>query len=295
MRDAAAGALFRGLSLAFALLPRRAVLRAGEALGGAAFALDRRRREIALGNLRTAFGDSLDAAARREIARQSFRSFGRLTADIVKLSTASDRRLDRLVDVEGAEHIVAALRGGRGAIVVTGHIGNWEVAARPISRLGTLNVVARRLDSAALEKPLLRLRNRLGGRVIDKTHAARTILAALRRNEIVAVLIDQNVLRREGVFVDFFGRPASTTPSAALFHLRTGAPLVPIVCVPAAGGRYRLEIRPPVEVAGSGGGADDVLKTTALLTKMLEAEIRRRPGTWLWFHDRWRSRPSGES
>jgi KDO2-lipid IV(A) lauroyltransferase len=134
----------------------------------------------------------------------------------------------------------------------------------------------------------------MGAQVIYKQQAAKKVLQALRNREIVAILVDQNVLRREAVFVDFFGRPAGTTPALGAFHLRTGAPLLPVFCLPAAGGRYRLRILPPVAfVPGEDVGAD-VLKITGICTKIIETEIREDPSSWLWVHDRWRSRPKDE-
>jgi len=131
--------------------------------------------------------------------------------------------------------------------------------------------------------------------VVSKFQAAKPILRALRDNEMVALLIDQNVLRSQGVFVDFFGLPAATTPALAAFHLRSGSPLVPVFCYPNPDLSYRVKIGPPLEVACSGEWSRDVLQITALCTKMIEAEIRDNPGQWFWFHNRWKTRPEGES
>lgn len=287
-------AVFKLLKGIFFLVPRPLCLTLGRSAGSFLFIFDRRHRRVALRNLETALGADLSAAERKKIARASFRNFGALTADILKLFHLSDRRIAGLLRVEGEENLARALRQGRGVIIVTGHLGNWEIAARAVSRLGRLHVIARRLDSSALEKELLSLRRRLGGDVIYKKEAAKRVLQALRDGEMVAILIDQNVLRREGVFVDFFGRPASTTPAAAAFHLRTGAPIVPVFCRPAPGGTYELVIHPALESPRGGTLEENVLKTTAICTKMIETEIRRTPGFWLWFHDRWRTRPLDE-
>ena len=117
----------------------------------------------------------------------------------------------------------------------------------------------------------------------------------MARKEAVGILIDQNVLRREAVFVDFFGKQAATTPALAFFHLRTGAPIVPMYCLPSPGNRYRFRFEPPVEIALSGEESEDVLKITAVCTKMIEHVIRRQPELWLWIHKRWQSRPLNET
>ena len=287
-------ALFKILKGVFALLPRRLCLRIGRLAGSVFFRLDGRHRRLALRNLATAFGTDKTAAERRAIARCSFRHFGAVTADVLKLFHLSAARTLALLEVEGEANLTRALAAGRGALLATGHLGNWEVAAAAISRLGKLNVIARRLDNSALERELLGLRRRLGATVIYKKEAARRVLEALRAGEIVAILIDQNVLRREGVFVDFFGRPASTTPGLAAFHLRTRAPIVPAFCRPTAGDTYRIVIHPPLDLPAAGPPEADVLKITQTLTKIIETEVRRTPEFWLWFHDRWRSRPQDE-
>jgi KDO2-lipid IV(A) lauroyltransferase len=287
--------LFRALRSLFSLLPRRACLASGGGLGAAYYLADSRHRRLAHSNLERAFGRALSSAERRRIARSSFRHFGRMIADDLKWARLDGASRLALLRVEGAEHILRSLDSGRGVLLFSAHLGNWEVASAAISRLGRLNVVARPLDNRPVEAELARFRRELGARVISKFQAARPILQALRRNEMVAILIDQNVLQSQGVFVDFFGFPASTTPAPAAFHLRSGSPLHPVFCYPNPDLTYRVKIFPPLEVVPSGEWSRDVLQITALCTKMVEAEIRDNPGQWFWFHNRWKTRPEGES
>jgi KDO2-lipid IV(A) lauroyltransferase len=278
----------------FAAPPRSWCLRFGRALGTLVYRLDRHHRNIALANLRQAFGQEKSPAELRAIALDSFRRFGETVADIFKLFHWSPSDIDEIVDVEGQENLKSAVAGGRGVLVFSAHIGNWEIGSSVISKAGTFSVIARALDNRRLDRALLRFREGMGAQVIYKQQAAKKVLQAIRNREIVAILVDQNVLRKEAVFVDFFGRPAGTTPALGAFHLRTGAPLLPVFCLPAAGGRYRLRILPPVAfVPGEDVGAD-VLKITGICTKIIETEIREDPASWLWVHDRWRSRPKDE-
>ncbi len=293
--DLVISGLFRALRALFFLLPRRACLASGGALGTALFLADNRHRRLALSNLEKAFGRALSPPQRRRIARASFRHFGRMIADDLKWAHLDGARRLALLRVEGAEHIRRALESDRGVLLFSAHLGNWEVASAALSRLGQLNVVARPLDNRLVEAELARFRGGLGARVVSKFQAAKPILQALRRNEMVAILIDQNVLRSQGVFVDFFGFPAATTPALAAFHLRSGSPLVPVFCYPNPDLSYRVKIGPPLEVAPSGQWGRDVLQITALCTKIVEAEIRDNPGQWFWFHNRWKTRPKGES
>jgi KDO2-lipid IV(A) lauroyltransferase len=155
----------------------------------------------------------------------------------------------------------------------------------------------RPLDNPLLEKELSRRRTRFGNRPIAKRQAARDILSALRRGETVAILVDQNVLAREAVFVPFFGRLAATTPALALFQLKTDASVVPVFTWPEGGGRYRLEFEKPIEAAEFRNGAERegaVLKATARYMEVTESAIRRAPAAWLWVHNRWRTRPEGD-
>ena len=138
-------------------------------------------------------------------------------------------------------------------------------------------------------------RTRLGNRVIRKRQAAREILKALRAKETVAILVDQNVIPEEAIFVPFFGRAAATTPSLALLQLKTDAAVVPVYTWPLGGGRYRLRFEKPIlaeEFAGEGEREERVRAATARYMAVTEEAIRGDPGAWLWMHNRWRTRPA---
>jgi len=285
---------YKVLTSLFFCLPRPLCLAAGRLFGQLAFYLDRTHRAIVLTNLETAFGQERSKEERTAIARRFFQHFGRLLADILKISHFSRDKVLRLVTTEGRLNLEEALAQSKGVLVFTAHFGNWELAAVPLSEIGPLRAVVRALDNPLLEKDLARLRMRLGCSIIYKFGAVRPILRALGRDEIVAILIDQNVLRSQAVFIDFFGRRAATTPSLAAFHIKTGAPLVPIFVYPSRGGRYVLKILESFQVASSGRPEEDVLKITQICTKIIEREIRQRPELWFWIHNRWKTRPVDE-
>ncbi len=279
----------------FFLLPRRLCLRLGEGAGVLLFRLDGRHRRLAQANLKKALGSELPSSQRRLIARKSFLHFGRMLTDNLKWAHFGESKRQRLLRVEGEENIHQALQQEKGVLLFSAHLGNWEVASLALSRLGGLSVVARPLDSRPAERELVRFRASLGARIIYKQQAAKPILQALRRNEMVAILIDQNVLRSQAVFVDFFGLPAATTPSLASFHLRTHAPLIPVFCYPTPLFSYLVKIAPALDIELSGEREKDVLKITQRCTKIIEAEIRAQPDLWFWFHNRWKTRPEGET
>jgi KDO2-lipid IV(A) lauroyltransferase len=286
---------FQGFKLFFLLLPRKLSLGAGGFLGLAIYSLDRRHRRIALSNLKTAFGPELSASVRKDIARKSFIHFGKFLADFIKFSHFNDEQRDKLIQVEGIENLNQALKKGKGVLLFTGHYGGWEIAPYFLSRKAKFFVIARALDNNLLEKELLKMRANLGAEVIYKQQAAKRILQSLRAREIVAILIDQNVLRNQAVFVDFFGKAAATTPSLAAFFLRTQAPLLPGFCYPALRNTYKIKILEPLKIKLTGHYDQDVLKITQICTKIIEAQIRRNPDYWLWFHQRWKTRPEKET
>jgi len=290
----AAYLLYKIFATFIAILPRGFALGLGRATGWIAYHLDSRHRMIALSNLAQAFGTSLPPAERAKIALRSYMNFVRSLFDGLKTASWNQPRLMTLFDVEGGENLDRAAATGRGVLLFTAHFGNWEMIIPPIADRMKFLIIARALDNPLIDRDVERARTRRGATIINKFGAGRPVLRALARKESVGILIDQNVLRREAVFVDFFGKPAATTPALAFFHLRTGAPIVPMFCLPSRGNRYRFVFGPPLETALSGGEEEDVLKITAICTKMIEETIRRHPDLWLWVHKRWQSRPLNE-
>jgi Kdo2-lipid IVA lauroyltransferase/acyltransferase len=272
-------------------LPRRVVLGLGAALGRVAFRLDRRHRELALANYRRAFPEASAEETVRTI-RDCFAFFGRYAFELAGcLPAFRAADLDRF-EFEGLEHARAALAAGRGALCVTGHFGGWELQALAAGAQGwPLGVIVRPLDNPHLESRLFRLRTSSGNFVIDKREGFRPMLKALREGKGIAVLIDQNVIGDERIFVPFFGVPASTTPALGLLKVRTDAVILPVFAFPIAGYRWRLVVDPPVDVPPTGNRTEDVRRLTEACTRVLEDKVRAHPHLWLWMHNRWKTRP----
>ncbi|HEU5393179.1 MAG TPA: lysophospholipid acyltransferase family protein [Candidatus Methylomirabilis sp.] len=276
-------------------LPEPAAFALGRLLGRLWYALDARHRRIALENLARAFGSRLTAAEREAIARNHFVHLGYTFVETCRLRRLSPARLEQVVSVEGLEHLQRVRQRGRGVVVVTGHFGSWEVLGRAAPLLGeAIAFVARPLDNPLLDAWIAGIRTAGGNRVIPKRHAFGHVVETLRRGGTVAMLIDQNVAREQGVFVDFFGTPACTTTAATLAARRTGAALVPAVCPRRAPGRFTVRIGKEIPVAVTRDRRRDVLATTAEATAVLEAFIREHPEQWFWVHRRWKTRPEGE-
>lgn len=285
----AAAFLLERLAAAVPRWSRRKVRRRGEGLGRLAYRFDARHRRVALENLQRAFPES-DAAWRAEVARASFAQAGRTVFEMLWTPRLVDMPVHEFVCGDGVERLVEASRAGTGALLVGSHFGNWEVAGVMLPRLGVpLVSIARPLDDPRLDALLLRLRTATGAAIVAKRDAVRGALRALREGKVVTVLCDQNTLRKEAVFVPYFGELAATTPLAAHLHLRSGAPIFPGFSVPEQDG-YRIVVEPPIETRETERDRA-VLDITAAITRRIEHWARQRPEAWLWMHDRWRERP----
>jgi KDO2-lipid IV(A) lauroyltransferase len=173
-------------------------------------------------------------------------------------------------------------------LFVTGHFGFWEIQALVHGLIyGNIAVVARALDNPLLHDLLERIRTSTGNQVIYRRGGVRRILRALQQNMGVAMLIDQHIQSQDAVVVDFFGRPAWTTGAVAALAARTGAPVVPVFCLPLPGGRYRLVYEPAVEPPKD-DSPQAAREFTQRCTDVLEMYVRRHPELWLWMHRRWR-------
>jgi KDO2-lipid IV(A) lauroyltransferase len=207
--------------------PRRPTLALGRALGGLLGRLDRRHLAIAAANLRAAFPEWPEARVWRT-ARAVYAHFGAVLFDILWLQRRAPERIRALVEVRGKEHVERGMAAGRGALLVTAHLGNWELHGVAHGLLfGAIHVVARPLDNPRLDERLCAMRTMGGNTVIYKQRALSRILHALRAGRGIAILIDQNVQAGDGIFVDFFGRKAATTTVAAALAVKTGCALVP--------------------------------------------------------------------
>jgi Kdo2-lipid IVA lauroyltransferase/acyltransferase len=275
-------------------LSRSRALAVGRALGRRWGSLDPRHVAIAESNLAHAFPD-WDAARRRAVALGVYEHFGRMLLDILWLAPRSREEVLRHVVVEGGEHVEAAHRAGRGIVFPTAHMGNWEIHGVAHGHLfAPIGVIARPLDNPALDRRLVGFRQSAGNTVIYKQKALGQVMRLLRDNRGVAILIDQNVQEKDGVFVDFFGRKAATTTVAAALALKTGCALLPGHTELMPDGRYRLSYEPPVVVEPTGDHAADLVRITQQLTSIIEGWVRKTPEQWLWLHRRWKTRPAGE-
>jgi KDO2-lipid IV(A) lauroyltransferase len=279
--------IVRALIAVVRVMPDAVVRACGTTLGIAFYTIDRAHRRIAERNLATAF-PARSEAERRAIARAAFAHFGRLLFELLKFSTLSREQMLARVEFDGEERARLAYAQGKGVLFITGHFGFWELHAMVHAlQIEPIGLLARALDNAELNQLLEQMRQGTGNTVIYRQGTIRRVMRALQAGQGVAVLIDQHVMTRDAIYVDFFERPAATTSAVAALALRTGAPVVPVFALPLPGGRYRLIYEHPV-APPSGESIDAVHDFTQRCTDVLEMYVRRHPDLWLWMHRRWR-------
>ncbi len=269
------------------VMPGPLVRASGTGLGLTLYAIDRAHRRIARRNLATAF-PTRRPAERRAIARAAFAHFGRLLFELLRFGTLSPAQMLARVEFEGEERSRLAYAQGKGVLFVTGHFGFWELQAMVHAlRVEPVSILARALDNPYLDRLLERIRQRTGNTVVYRRGTIRRVMRTLQAGHGVAVLIDQHIMSRDAIYVDFFDRPAATTSAVAALALRTGAPVVPVFALPLGGGRYRMIYEHPIEPPRA-DSTDAVRELTQRCTDVLEMYVRRHPELWLWMHRRWR-------
>lgn len=256
------------------------------------------RRKV-LGNLAIAYGDSLSERERRRIAKRLFRNYGYGAAEFLQFPRG-DAFLDSLrIDIEGREYLDWVVEEGRGCVFVTAHAGNWELLGAWLAREGyPVNVVARLARHSNLRDLLRRHREAAGVRVFERATSTYAMIRVLRRGEGLGLLADVDSRKVDGMFVEFFGRPAFTPIGPARLAARTGAPLL-VGFIARLGSRtHRLVVLPPVTVVEHEPGSPkekDIPSTVRYYTREIERWVREYPDQWIWTHPRWRTRPPEEN
>lgn len=277
------------------LLPRLLAVRLGKFISDLVRLTLPHLQKHALANLHLAFPDISDDE-RKRIVRGAFHNLGRLLGEISQFPRLNTRNISQVVVYEGLENYLHAVATGRGVILLTGHIGAWELSVFAHSIYGhPMSFLKRPTDNPLVERLAESYRTRSGNRSLDKRGSVREILKTLKAGNVVGILADLNATREEGVFVNFFGAPACTTAGIATLALRTGAVVLPgYVIWDETAQIHRLHFEQPIDTINTGNQKEDVIANTQRYTAALESVIRRHPDQWLWIHRRWRTRPEGE-
>jgi KDO2-lipid IV(A) lauroyltransferase len=289
--------LFLGLFSLLRAVPFRVAFRLGEFGGWLLYVCDRPHRRVGLLNLTIAFPGKAQAE-RRAILRASLLNLGRLVAEFCHFHTLTKETIAERVSfvdlVQWQELVIAAKETG--ALILTGHFGNWELLAYAHAHYGfPVHIIHRRLRNPLIDDVIVAERERCGNKVIRKTTAGLEVLRAIRKKALVVAAIDQNASGRMGMFVPFFSRLASTSSGLAGLALASGVPVIPAFLVRERNTwRHRIVILPPVEPVRSGNQEADLRATTEKFSTVFQYMVEQYPDQWLWIHKRWKRRPDGE-
>ena len=272
-------------------LPRRPAYWLGARIGDLAYLCLARRRRVALDNLEIAFGGEKSAAERRAIARATFRNLGEHLIDFSRMRRLTPDTFSSVCTIEGLERVEQLLARQAGLLMLSAHFGSWELASAIALRLAPrMHVIVRPLDNPALARLVDAYRRYSGYHAIPKNQALSASLKALRRGEIVGLLMDQSSLRHEGIPVPFFGTDAYTSIGPALMALRAGCPVIGVFMVRQGLGKHRLVFSDEIPIQRSGNLRQDIADNTRRFNQLIESYVRAYPDHWFWLHRRWKKR-----
>ncbi len=276
-------------------LPRGAARLVAGGIAWVAYCSLGRLRRVGDRNLELAFPERT-IHERRKILRGVFLSLGRQLVEFCRMARYTPENTRDWIRTEGLDHYLAARARGKGVLIVTGHLGAWELSSFYHSLRGyPMSMVARPLDNRRLDEFVNGIRCLHGNRVLNKDDFARGLLTAMRRGETVGILMDTNMTPPQGVFVEFFGKQACAASGVARVALKTGAAVLPGFMIwEEAERRYVLHFGPQLVFEKSADAEADILSATQQCTSAIESWIRRYPDQWLWIHRRWKTRPAGE-
>ncbi|MGI8469822.1 MAG: lysophospholipid acyltransferase family protein [Pyrinomonadaceae bacterium] len=285
----------RSLLGAIGALPLRASMRLGKSTGRFLAKRFPKLQKTARRNLEIALPE-LSETEKEKIVCGTFESLGRHLGFVSHFRKFRHEDIRHLVEVVGYENFDAAHKCGRGVLFFTGHFGSWEVFNLLPSAFGFgMNILVRRIDNSLVENFVDAMRTRFGSVTLDKTKSARTMFRVLKKGELLGILADLNAQEKEGVFVDFFGTPASTTTSIAKLALATGAAVLPAFAVwEESKKKYVVYLELPVEYDAADNSEKNIRHLTQKITNVVEKYVRLYPEQWLWIHKRWNTRPKGE-
>lgn len=285
----------RGVVGAIGLFPLKTSMSIGKNIGYAIGSLILKLKKTGRRNLEIALSE-LSAEKKEKILRGTFESLGRHLGFVSHFRQFEREDIHKLVEVIGKEHFDKAHATGRGILFFTGHFGSWEVFNLLPPAFGfEMNILVRRIDNPLVENFVDKMRTRFGSVTLDKTKSARTMFRVLESGKLLGILADLNAQEKEGVFVDFFGVPASTTISIAKLALKTNAVVLPAFAVwNEEKQKYVVHLEPPIDYEKTENAEADIKTLTQKITTVVEKYVRQFPEQWLWIHKRWNTRPKGE-
>jgi len=248
----------------------------------------RKRKTMAINNIM--MGLSVDHAKATHIARRSTTRFGNMFLEVLCMPKVNKDNIKKIVHFEGHEYLIEALSHGKGAVLATAHSGNWELLGAGLAMYGFPMVgVAQKQTNPDMDRFINEYRNMSGMEILYKS-SIRDMVKVLGEGRIIGILMDQDA-RRNGVFVEFFGRMASTAQGAAALARLKDAPIVPAFIVENSDGTHTGILHPPIWLKKTSNREQDILAMTQQLTVIIEKHIQQYPHEWFWLHNRWKSIP----
>jgi len=249
-----------------------------------------KHRIIVLHNLCRSFPEK-ELKELQKIAMGVYRHFAIVTAEFFDLPFITRQSIHEWMDVEGFDNYQAAIVQGKGVLSIVSHFGNWELMTTAVPMFAKpMYIVHRPLSNPVIDNLVEYVRTIHGNVMITKGGSGKLIMELLMANHVIGILSDQNVSVREGMFVDFFGRPACSGVGLAVMALRSGAPVIPAFMVRQKSGKYKLILKPAVKIIQTGTYETDLLENTQQFTKIVEEVVREYPDQYFWFHQRWKTK-----
>ena len=256
------------------------------------FYLVRSERKKTIANLTKVYGDSKPPTEIYQMAKMVFVDLGRGMADAFCLSRFNLHNIDQYVKAAGLENLNNARKRGRGVIALTGHIGKWDLMGAYLSLKGyPINVVGAPIYDPRIDELVVKNREFSGMKYIARGSATRGIIKALRQNEVVGILIDQDTRKVDGVFVDFLGHPAYTPVGPVILAMKTGALIVPMAIHLKKDGTHLIQVKKELPLRFSKSKEEDQIYNTKLCNDALSDFILKNPTQWVWMHERWKTKP----
>lgn len=281
----------RAIAFFLFLLPISLAVFLGGRAGILLFYILPRYRKQAIENLRLAFGQEKTEAQIFDTAKRVFENLGKNAAEFANLPKINKNNIDKFVKVSGIEKIDKALDARKGIIVLSCHLGNWELSAVYVALKGYhSNAIVRPLRYERFDRLVNAMRSSKGLKLIPRDSSFKKIISLLKLNEIVGILPDQDIDSIDGVFVRFFGKDAYTPKGPVLLSLVSSAPIIPLFCI-RKNNTHHLIIEDPIKLEITSDREKDVLVNTQKWTDVVEKYIRQYPEQWVWMHKRWKTQP----
>ncbi len=272
-------------------MKRQSAIKLVKGIGQAAFVLAKKERNKTLRHLTWAFGTQKTQTEIRALAKQVFSNISTCVADALRLPVLVSQGLDKIVSVEGMEHLTHAIKQGRGVILQTGHYGNWELLGTWVAQKKIpIKVIAKPSYDPRLDKLLVDYRNQAGYANTARGKATKVIVSGLKKGQVFGMLFDIDT-KVKGDFVTFFDRPAHTATIPAILSMQIGSPIVPVFIRLCRDLTYRITFLPPINLVQTGNEAKDILANTQQCSDIYETWIRKHPEQWIWMHERWKKKP----